>query len=351
MISKDKINKILEEYNPKKTCIATVCSHSALQIFHGARREGVKTIGICTEKRKKVYDAFPLAKPDEYIIVDDPREIPVDELVSKNAVVIPHGSLVEYTGKKIDELAVPIFGNRMSLWWERERSKMFQWMEAAGLEVPAIIKPDDIDRPCIVKLPGAKGGMGYIIVNSSDEFYEKVSDENVDKVMVQEYLLGVRAYPHYFYSPLTKDGYRAAEGVVELMSFDRRVESTIDESYRGTLAGIDVKPSFSVMGNEPLVLRESLLGEVLEMGKNVTEAADKLFGGIPGPFCIETICDENLQFYAFEISARIVAGTNLYPDGSPYSTYLYKDPMSTGSRIALEIKKAAKAGKLAKVVF
>jgi 5-formaminoimidazole-4-carboxamide-1-(beta)-D-ribofuranosyl 5'-monophosphate synthetase len=239
----------------------------------------------------------------------------------------------------------------MSLWWERERNKMFEWMTAAGLEIPAVVDPDKIDRPCIVKLPGAKGGKGYITVSSSDEFYERVKEEDVPNVMVQEYLIGVRAYPHYFYSPLAKEGYRAAEGSVELMSIDRRVESNIDESYRAGLAGIEVKPSFTVMGNEPLVLRESLLGEVFEMGRGVVEAADRLFGGIPGPFCIETICDENLQFYAFEISARIVAGTNLYPDGSPYSTYAYKEPMSTGARIALEIKRAAKAGKLAKVVY
>ena len=202
-----------------------------------------------------------------------------------------------------------------------------------------------------MKLPGAKGGRGYITVSSSEEFFEKVGEENKDNVMVQEYLIGVRAYPHYFFSPLTKEGYRASDGVIELMSMDRRIESNVDESYRGKLAGIDVNASFTVMGNEPLVLRESLLGEVLEMGKGVTEAADNLFGGIPGPFCIETICDENLQFYAFEISARIVAGTNLYPDGSPYSTYMYEKPMSTGSRIALEIKRAAKTGKLPKVVY
>ena len=41
-----------------------------------------------------------------------------------------------------------------------------------------------------------------------------------------------------------------------------------------------------------------------------------------------------------EISARIVAGTNLFIDGSPYSYLNYDEPMSTGRRIAREIKNA-----------
>ncbi len=41
-----------------------------------------------------------------------------------------------------------------------------------------------------------------------------------------------------------------------------------------------------------------------------------------------------------EISARIVAGTNLFIDGSPYSYLNYSEPMSTGRRIARELKNA-----------
>ncbi len=348
MIAKEKINGIIDGYDKKKLSIATICSHTALQIFHGARREKIHTIGICTESRKKVYEAFPKACPDEFIIVDDPKQIPYDTLAEKNSILIPHGSLVEYSGKILDNAAVPILGNRHSLLWERDRLKMYEWMRTAGLEIPAVLDPDKIDRPCVVKLAGAKGGRGYAIVHSPEEFHEKFEGQNV---IVQEYLIGVRAYPHYFYSPLSKDGYRASEGHIELMSIDRRFESNIDESYRTQLAGIPIKPSFTVVGNESLVVRESLLGDVMEMGKNVAEAADKLFGGIPGPFCIETIIDENLQFFTFEISARIVAGTNLYPEGSPYSVYSFDEQMSTGRRIAREIKAAAKTGKLGKICY
>lgn len=347
-ISREKINSILSSYDRKKMKIATICSHTALQIFHGARLEGIGTIGICTEERRKVYEAFPLGAPDEFMIVDDPGKIPSGELADASAILVPHGSLVEYAGEKLGTLKVPMLGNRESLQWEKDRKKMFEWLTAAGIQVPATIEPDKIDRPCVVKHAGAKGGRGYRVVSTPEEFYEHF--EGMD-VTVQEYLIGVRAYPHYFYSPLTKDGYRASEGRLELIGVDRRFESNIDEAYRTEKAGLSFTPSFTVVGNELLVLRESLLSDVLDMGKDIVETADKLFGGIPGPFCLETVIDENLQFFAFEISARIVAGTNIYPQGSPYTAYQWEEPMSMGRRIAREIKLASKANKLPKIIY
>ena len=47
-----------------------------------------------------------------------------------------------------------------------------------------------------------------------------------------------------------------------------------------------------------------------------------------------------------EVSARIVAGTNLFINGSPYTHLRYCEPMSTGRRVAREIKTAIKQGRL-----
>jgi 5-formaminoimidazole-4-carboxamide-1-(beta)-D-ribofuranosyl 5'-monophosphate synthetase len=83
------------------------------------------------------------------------------------------------------------------------------------------------------------------------------------------------------------------------------------------------------------------------MGERFVNAASKLVPpGIPGPFCIEGVYDNNTNFIAFEFSARIVAGTNLYVSGSPYSDLLYETPVSMGRRIAMEIKKAINLSKL-----
>lgn len=347
-MTREKISEVLSSYDKKKLSIATICSHSALQIFHGARQEGIHTIGICTESRKKLYEAFPLGCPDEFIVVDELRDIPAGELAAKNSILVPHGSLVEYTGDKLAYLPIPMLGNRESLMWERDRKKMFEWLSSSGMQVPATIEPDKIDRPCVVKHSGAKGGRGYRVVNSPEEFNEHFEGMNVT---VQEYLIGVRVYPHFFYSPLTKQGYRAGEGRLELIGIDRRFESNIDEAYRTEKAGLSFTPSFTVVGNELLVVRESLLEDLMGMGKRLVESADNLFGGIPGPFCLETVVDENLQFFVFEVSARIVAGTNIYPQGSPYTAYQYEEPMSMGRRIAREVKLAMKSSKLQKIIY
>jgi 5-formaminoimidazole-4-carboxamide-1-(beta)-D-ribofuranosyl 5'-monophosphate synthetase len=71
--------------------------------------------------------------------------------------------------------------------------------------------------------------------------------------------------------------------------------------------------------------------------------------GIPGPFCLEGVYDKNGKFVIFEFSARIVAGTNLFINGSPYADLLYTEPMSMGRRISREIKEAIKSDRLDKI--
>jgi len=347
MLDKKKIDDILSDYKGNFR-IATICSHSSLQIFSGARQEGVKTIGICKKENRKLYESFPRARPDEFLIVDDYKDIPVDELVARNSIVIPHGSFVEYTGEGYDSLKVPIYGNRKSVAWERSRDKMFQWMRKAKIRTPRVLKPEEISGPALVKFPGAKGGRGYLIVSSQSEFRQRVGKR---QCMIQEFLIGVRAYPHFFFSPFDDMGYQTKHGHIEMLGVDKRVESSADEIARAVSAGLTPKMSFTVIGNEPMVLRESLLREYMELGKRVSDTSFELFGGLFGPFCIETIITEDLEIYAFEISARIVAGTNIYPSGSPYSEYYYAEPMSTGRRISRELKIAAKKKRLKDIVY
>lgn len=346
MLEKKDIDNILSDYKDFK--IATICSHSSLQIFNGAREEGIKTIGIVQKDKKALYESFPLGRPDEFLVVDNYKDIDVDELVAQNAVVIPHGSFVEYVGERFDNMKVPVYGNRNSIIWERSREKMFEWIKKAGIKTPKTCTPSEIDGPVMVKFPGAKGGRGYMIVQSAREFEEKIGPR---ECMIQEFLIGVRAYPHFFFSPFSGPGYKTENGRIELLGVDRRVESSADEIARAVSIGMNPQMSFTVIGNEPLVLRESLLYEYMEIGKKISDVSFKLFGGLIGPYCVETIITEDLEIYAFEISARIVAGTNVYPEGSPYSVYYYDKPMSAGRRIAMELKTAAKKGNLKKIIF
>lgn len=353
--SKEEILGILDGYDKDEMAITTVCSHSSLQIFDGARKEGFGTIGICIGKPPKFYDAFPKAKPDEFIIVKDYKDIlsKTKELAAKNAIIIPHGSFVEYLGpENFEKLKLPTYGNRRVLEWESDREMSRKWLESAGIKMPRQIKnPKDIDSPMMVKYYGAKGGKGFFVVKNYSDFQKRVKPG--EKFTIQEFVLGTRYYMHYFYSPIKQDGYKLSRGTLELLGIDRRVESNADEIFRigspAELAEAGIYPTFVVTGNIPLTVRESLLPRIFEMGEQVVEKSLELFGGMIGPFCLEAVVTDKLEFKVFEISARIVAGTNLFISGSPYSD-LVDEKLSMGRRIAREIKMARGKGLLSEII-
>lgn len=321
----------------KQYTIATLGSHSALQILKGAHDEGFKTLVIALKKQASFYQRFPFI--DKIFTVNKFSEFPSLEKKLRNVIVIPHGSFVAYLGMEGNKkMTLPYFGNKKVLDFEFDRLKQGDWLKKSGLNTPQEFRHiKDLRFPAIIKSYGAAGGKGYQLVNNEKELHSKMRLFAGQKHIVQEYIVGVPLYIHYFYSPLTK--------TLEIMSMDRRYETNVDALGR---IPIPVDPSYVVVGNSPLVLRESMLPEAYEMGEKVVRTSRKLISpkGLFGPFCLETIITPDQKFYVIEISARIVAGTNLFIDGSPYADLFYNQPMSTGRRIGREIKSAIEKNKL-----
>ncbi len=324
--------------------VATYASHSALQILKGAKDEGFETITFGKARVKPLYTRyFPVA---DYFIEGT---YPEKELLELDAVVVPTGSFVAHLGiEVVEKMRVPYYGNKEVLKWESDRSLERKWLERAKLRLPRVYgDPDEIDGPVIVKPFGAKGGKGYFLAKSPADFWEKAErlgirdKEDLKNIQIQEYVLGVPVYPHYFYSKLNRE--------LELMSIDRRYESNADAIGRipaKEQLDLELNTNYTVIGNIPLVLRESLLMDVIEAGERTVKAAEELMGGLWGPFCLEGVYTEDLEFVVFEISARIVAGTNPFVHGSPYSWLRYDFPVSTGRRIAMELRGALTEGRL-----
>lgn len=325
--------------------IAALGSHSALQILKGAKDEGFRTVCVCLAGKEKPYRSFRVA--DEIILIDRYEDFLALDL--SGSVLIPHASLISYLGAEaVQKIRTPYFGDKGILLHESDRVKQASWLASAGLTLPReFASPDDIDRQCIIKFHGAKGGKGYFLAATPQEFQGRIkAHAGSGGYTIQEYIVGVPVYIHYFHSPLT--------GELELMGFDRRYESNVDGL--GRIAAADqlsarVEPSYHITGNLPLVLRESLLPDVFEMGERVVAASKRLSKkGLFGAFCLETVLTPDLKFFVFEISARIVAGTNLYTDGSPYTALRYSEPMSTGRRICREIRLAIEQDRLDEVL-
>ena len=341
-----------------KLTIATLGSHCSLQVLKGAKDEGFRTLLVCEKRRLGLYSRFGFI--DEIVEVGSFTEILGDtcrrRLKQVGSVLIPHGTLIsQMKSDEIEKIDTPVFGNKWILRWEADRILKEKLMKEAGLKIPqAVRSKNEIKGLCIVKLHGAAGGRGYYLAWSRESFEEgarRLIDQKIIRaesdLYIQEFIRGVPVYLQYFYSPITEE--------LELLGIDRRYESDIDGIGRipakQQLGVGSIEPSYTVIGNIPLVLRESLLEEVYKIGENFVRAAERLVPpGMPGPFCLEGVYDSEGKFTTFEFSARIVAGTNLYLDGSPYSGLLYDEPMSMGRRIAREVKVAKKRGKLDKVV-
>ena len=135
---------------------------------------------------------------------------------------------------------------------------------------------------------------------------------------------------------------------------DSRYESSIDGFVRMPAKDqldIDLSPSYVVTGNHPVVIRESLLPQVFDIADKLVESAKKLVKpGLNGPFCMQTLVNDNLEVICFEISARTDGGTNTFMNGSAYSYLSHGKPMSMGRRVALEIKNALKREELEKII-
>ena len=344
------VSEVLKDYDLSKLSIATVSSHTALQLLHGAKKEGLRTTLIVKKDRYEFYSSFSHLV-DTFIIVESWKEVlskeVVNELFATNSVLVPHGSFVEYVGAEaLREYPVPLFGSRKILSWESDQKKKMELLRKAGIEVPREYeKPEEVDRLVIVKLGGAKGGRGYFLARTPEEVEEGLRAlGNPQNYIIQEYVVGVPAYYHFFNSPMYNR--------LEITGMDIRYESNVDglkrlppELARG------LRPSFTVVGNLPLVLRESLLVKVYEYGKRFVKATRELVGEeIVGPFSLESIITDDGRIVVFEFSGRIVAGTNLYLDGSPYSYLYWDEPMSAGRRVAREIRKARDKGELERVL-
>ncbi|EQD50559.1 5-formaminoimidazole-4-carboxamide-1-(beta)-D-ribofuranosyl 5'-monophosphate synthetase-like protein, partial [mine drainage metagenome] len=111
-------------------------------------------------------------------------------------------------------------------------------------------------------------------------------------------------------------------------------------------------PEYTVVGHGTLTVRESILEEVFRLGERFVDAARSWAPpGILGPFCLQTCIDRDGHLTVFDVAARIGGGTNVHLAlGHPYGNALWRAPMSTGRRIALEIRRAVEEGRLTEIV-
>ncbi len=349
--------------------IATLGSHSALDVCEGAKEEGFSTVVVAQRGREKTYEKYhktrkrgkqELGVVDEVLLLDKFRDITEPRhrkfLNDRKSVFVPNRSFAVYVGyDRIEkEFDVPVFGNKMLLRAEErdEPKNQYTLMEKAGIRFPKrITSPEKIDCLAIVKVSEAKRSYerAFFLARNYEEYKQKssemlkagrITEEGLKKAAIEEYVIGAFFNFNFFYSPLNDE--------LELLGIDMRRQTNIDGFVRlpadEQLELLRMsRPSTIEVGHVSCTLRESLLEQVYSVGEKIAKASREEFSpGIIGPFALQGAIEERgkEEFVCFDISLRIPGspGTRF----TPYPSYLFRENISFGRRIAMEVKQAEK---------
>ena len=370
MITQENIKKVLEKYDKNNLTIGTLGGHSALDVCRGAKLHGFRTVVVCQKGREKTYDKYYKSRDgkgivDEIIIVDKFKDIVKrnvqEKLMELNTVFMHNRYFWVYCNfKEIEnKFLVPIFGSRSMLKLEERDVPKNQYyiLQKAGIRIPKIFKDaKKIDRTVIVKVAEAKRGYerAFFLANNYKSYKEKsnellkkkvITKEGLKKAVIEEYALGAHVNFNFFYSPLTDE--------LELLGTDTRRQTNLDGLIRmpaaDQLAALKfVKPKMIETGHIAVTVKESILEKIFDIGEKFVAATKKLNKpGIIGPFALQgaVVADEGKEdIVIFDVSMRIPGspGTMF----TPYTGYLYRNNISVGERIAMEVKKALDEDKL-----
>lgn len=379
-----KVEAIASAYDRASLTVGCVGSHSALDICDGAVDEGLASLVIAQKGRHRTFDHYfkthrrsdgtrVRGTVDECWVLDRYDEVLKDHrqkaLRERSTVFVPNRSFTSYVdiGAIESSFEVPIFGSRRMLRVEErgQGQDYYHLLEKAGIPFPAKVpSPEAIDALVMVKLPHARKRLerGFFTAASTQEFEEKsaallrqgvVEQADLDRARIEEYVIGPVFNLNFFHSPLSE-----GEAAIELLGVDWRFESSLDGHVRlpaGQQLALGERqkvPEYTVTGHNSATLRESLLEKAFEMAERfVVASAEHYPPGIIGPFCLQTCVDKDLRYFVYDVAPRVGGGTNIHmSQGHPYGNSLWRTQMSTGRRIAREIRVAAQEDKLNRVL-
>ncbi|HOV82738.1 MAG TPA: formate--phosphoribosylaminoimidazolecarboxamide ligase family protein [Methanothrix sp.] len=380
MIDRSKVLEVLRGYDLEDLRIGMIASHSALDTADGAVEENFRTLAVCQEGRERTYAKYFRANRDrsgriingmidEVMVLKRFPQVMEEErqnaLRAKNTLFVPNRSFTSYCGIDAveDQFLVPLLGSRNLLRSEeRGDKKDYYWiLEKAGLPFPEPVEAEEIKELVMVKLPHAVKTLerGFFTAASYEEYCQKadlllrqnvIDQDGIELARIERYIIGPVFNLDFFYSPISK--------AVELLGIDWRFETSLDGHCRLpapqqlTLNERQINPEYTVCGHNSATLRESLLEKAFALAEKYVEATQEYYApGIIGPFCLQTCVDKDLNFYIYDVAPRVGGGTNVHMAvGHPYGNALWRTNMSTGRRLAREVRIALENDCLEKIV-
>jgi len=362
-------------FNKKNITIATLGSHSALDVCRGGKDEGFKTLVICQRGREETYDRYYKTDGnrgcvDECIVLNKFSDILSDEsqkeLLKRNVVFIPNRSFEVYINdydaieKKFD---VPMFGNKKLLRIEERgfEPNQYDLLESAHIRIPKIFKdPKEIDRVCFVKVSEKARGFerAFFLTDSYDDYKKQVdkklkdgifTEEQIKNAVIEEFIAGVQVNFNFFYSPILDR--------LELLGTDTRRQTNFEGIIKTPATYQDeilkrISVRYEEAGHIAVTVLESMLEQVFEMGERFVSASKKFVKpGVVGPFALQSIITPGppkKDIVVIDVSPRMPGSPGIA--ATPYSKYLFGDNVSVGRRVAMEIKEAIELNKMDEII-
>ena len=402
MINHNDIQEILKGYDLDNLTIGVLGGHSALDVCSGAKKYGFKTVAVCQNGRDKTYSKYYKTRKDEFasedvelgcidevILVDKFSDITgndihgndVQEQLRAMNTIFLHNRYFWVYFKDFDDIEkrfkVPIMGLRPGVKLEERDQPLNQYhlLERGGIAMPKIVREGEsgmsedetrsaIDKhfadsamPLLVKVNEAIRGYerAFFTLTKTEDYFDVskkmlgkgiITQEDLNKSVIEEFVIGAQVNFNFFYSPLNDE--------LEIMGTDTRRQTSLDgflrldantqiELMKGGYA-----PSMVETGHIACTTKESILEKAFVAGEKFVDVMKKeVAPGMIGPFALQgavAAYHGKEEFVVFDVSMRIPGspGTRF----TPCTTYLYGEPVSYGERITLEIHRAKETGRL-----
>lgn len=357
--------------NKQNITIATIGSHSALEVARGAKDEGFRNLIVAQKGREKTYAKYYKASGDfgcidEVLLVDKFSDILKPEIQKRlnaaNSIFIPNRSFEVYINNYDaieNKFKVPMFGNKKLLRIEERGFKPNQYdlLDTARIRYPKIFKdPKKIDRLCIVKVLEKESEFerAFFIVDSYEDYIRQTeqklylglfTEEQLKKAVIEEFIVGVQVNFNFFYSPIHER--------LELLGTDTRRQTNFEgitklpiNYQEEVLKKLTV--SYDEASHTAVTVLESMLEEVFAIGERFVTACKKLASpGVIGPFALQSFIipgRPRKEIVVIDVSPRFPGSPGI--TATPYSGYLFGKSVNVGQRIAMEIREAVQSNKL-----
>jgi 5-formaminoimidazole-4-carboxamide-1-(beta)-D-ribofuranosyl 5'-monophosphate synthetase len=361
----NKIKEVIRGYDRRSIRIGVLGSHSALEIASGAKQEGFETVVVCQKGRDKTYTKYYSNLFDHIMLLDKFVDITSENNVKKLndlcTVFVPNRSFSVYAGyENIEEkFTVPLMGNRYMLRTEERNTPRNQQylLQKAGILTPKIFKSHkEIDRVVIAKVPEKERAIerAFFYASSPEEFEKTakerikqgiITEEALKDSIIEEYVIGAKFNANLFWSPLTNE--------IDLLGFDRRIQTDLDgvlDLPASEQLELKIPTQNIEIGHMGATMRESQIEKIFTAAERFVDTCKTEYPpGMIGLFALQGAVTKDLKFYVFDVSPR-VPGCPCVESTSPYMKYKYGVEVGPGRRVAMEIKRAVKEGRLAEVV-